>query len=393
MSEVYLNLGSHSYVVSISSGGVLEELGARLRALNIGEQVAVITSPIVRRLYGKKLESSLKGAGFEYIVVEIPDGEENKTFDQYIKAINQLVPFSKEKRTPIVNLGGGVVGDIGGFVAATFKRGVPYVQIPTTLLAQVDCAIGGKVGVNLPAAKNYIGAFYQPCAVLEDLSFLRTLPEREILSGLSEIVKYGLGFDQDLFEYVENHISDILGLDIQTIQHVIEKSCEIKARIIENDERDTLGIRQKLNLGHTIGHALEVATSYSVYSHGEAISIGMVCACEMANRLNILDQTSAERVEKLLVAAGLPVTISNGSIEHIIQALSRDKKLERGKIEFILPTQIGKTKIETGIPDALIEDVIEKRMVSLVSSDPKPLHVVHSLWGSKDNQPSRPAFF
>lgn len=364
-NQVHVDLGPRGYIISIYETGMLEQLGTLLQALSLGEQAAIITSPVVRQLYGSRLESSLKEAGFPYIIVEIPDGEENKSFERYGEAVGQLVSFNNEWRTFVVCVGGGVVGDLGGFIAATFKRGVRYVQVPTTLLAQVDCAIGGKVGVDHPKLKNSIGTFYQPKAVFEDLSLLRTLPKREICSGLAEIIKYGIICDPNLFEYVEDHLEGILSLDSQVLRHVVERSCEIKAGIVERDETDTQAIRAKLNLGHTIGHALEVATDYRVYRHGEAVSVGIVCASEIANVLQICDRESMQRIEKLLLAAGLPVKAFGGSVAEVMQALRRDKKNGGGKNRFVLPLRIGDVKIEEGVPEALIEDVLQKRMPSL----------------------------
>jgi 3-dehydroquinate synthase len=296
-----------------------------------------------------------------------PDGEEYKTIESWqslLVAANEIEEQS-ETRLLFINLGGGVVGDVGAFAAACYGRGRDYVQIPTTLLGHVDCGIGGKCAINftfgIGEAKNLIGVFHQPRLVLVDLKFLKTLPPREIRSGLAEIIKYGMIADAALFAFVEDKLSDILACHSATLEPVIEKCLRLKVDVVEKDERDVLGIRAHLNFGHTIGHALETATEYKVYTHGEAISVGMLCACEIAERLGKLDSSVTQRLETLLSRAGLPTKMS-ANADEVLEAMKHDKKFRAGVNLFILPTAVGKVMLEENIPMNIIRSVVEGRI-------------------------------
>jgi 3-dehydroquinate synthase len=267
---------------------------------------------------------------------------------------------AREKKVFVVNLGGGVVGDLGGFVAATYNRGINYVQIPTTLLAFVDCGIGGKVGINFNGAKNIIGAFHQPSLVFADLSFLETLSKRELRSGLAEVVKYGVIQSPKLFEFVEKNVDKIFSLDKAVIQEIAVESYSIKADIVARDEFDRKGIRARLNFGHTIGHAVESASRYA-YRHGESVSIGMVCANDIAVMRGLLSNGDAARVENLLVKIGLPVRMKNHNLSEILEFFWRDKKFVNGKNKFVLASQIGKTRIVDDVPMRVVERAIRNR--------------------------------
>lgn len=362
MRSIIVNLGSRSYTVSIDQSGLLSKVGKIIRDLNLGDYAFLFTNPTVNSLYGEKVKKSLESADYPVKVLTMPDGEEYKTLKVYEEKIAELTRFDNGVKPFIVNLGGGVVGDVGGFLAATFKRGIPFVQVPTTLLAQVDCGIGGKVGVNTDRGKNIVGAFYQPRGVFADMSVLATLPKREFCSGLAEVIKYGVIYDYQLFTYIENHLQSILSLDQSCLEHIVAKSCEIKASIVEKDELDDKDLRIMLNFGHTIGHALEVATDYSTYRHGEAISFGMVCAGEISVELGSFNRPDLERIENMLKAADLPIEVSDVSIKRIIEAVKHDKKSSSGHNRFVLPSGIGAGVVKSAVPNDLIESVLQKRM-------------------------------
>jgi len=344
----------------------LDTIGTSIKAMNIGESIFIITDSKVGALYAKRLIDVFKRAGFQDIdLAKFPNGEKNKNITTYSELMTKLAKFdgSLNKNILAVNLGGGVPGDMGGFVAATFKRGINYVQIPTTILANVDCGIGGKVGIDFNNIKNLLGAFHQPKLVFVDLSLLKTLNLREIRAGLAEVVKYGVIEDPSLLLDIGNHLKDILALNLDAIEPIVTKSYRIKARIVEQDEKDTKGIRMVLNYGHTIGHAVESAAGFK-YSHGESISIGMVCANDIAGELGIFSRQEAERIETLLSKIGLPVKIANCKLADIMRFLTHDKKSVNGANRFVLPLQIGKTEIKSAIPQELIKKVIKKRMTN-----------------------------
>lgn len=354
-----------SYNIVISSD-ILDKIGNIVKSLDIGKDIFIITDRKVGRLYGRRVTKSFKSAGFTDIgVIQITEGESSKTWDRYGKILEKIHDFDKyqEKKIVIVTLGGGVVGDMGGFAAGTYRRGVNYVQIPTTLLGQVDCGLGGKVGVNLKKAKNLLGLLWQPKLVFMDLTTLKTLDTREVKSGLAEVIKYGVIKDQNLFRYVEKHLDQILHCDFACLKHIILTCVKIKAKITEIDERDEKDIRIILNFGHTIGHAIEAASDYKVYKHGEAISIGMLCAGEIASRLSLFSNKDFLRLDNLIGKAGLPKKIRKCSVEDIMKSMRHDKKFVDGVNRFVLPVKIGKVKIVKDIEENLIKDVIRKRMV------------------------------
>ncbi|GBF34204.1 3-dehydroquinate synthase [Desulfocucumis palustris] len=344
MSEITVGLGDRSYNIFIRPG-CLNSLCDGLKKFNFSRRLLLVSNPTVYGLYGGALFKSLVGAGFEVVVGEVPDGEEHKSLFQAERLYDLAFSRELDRRSPVLALGGGVIGDLAGFVAATYLRGVPFVQIPTTLLAQVDSSVGGKVAVNHPAGKNIIGAFYQPVAVFTDLNTLLTLDPREIRSGLAEVIKYGVIADDGFFTWLEDNIERVLGLEAGAMEYVVEKSCRIKALVVQSDETEQ-GLRAILNFGHTIGHAVEALTEYKTYRHGEAVSLGMALAAELAANIGMLEQSTAERIEKLLVRAGLPVKLPlNMDRERIIDLLRRDKKVISGALTFVLPTGIGRVEI------------------------------------------------
>lgn len=353
-----------SYNIAIGSN-ILDKIGNIVKRLNIGKAIFIITDRKVGRLYAQRVTKSFKSAGFTDMgEIQIAEGESSKTWDMYGKILEKIHDFDKyqEKKIIIVTLGGGVIGDLGGFAAGTYRRGVNYVQIPTTLLGQVDCGLGGKVGVNLKEAKNLLGLFWQPKLVFMDLAALKTLDIREIRSGLAEIIKYGVIKDSNLFGYAEKHLNQILHCNFACLKHIILTCVKIKAKITEIDERDEKDIRIILNFGHTIGHAIEAASNYKVYKHGEAISIGMLCAGEIACRLGLLNNKDFLRLDKLIESAGLPKKIRKCSVEDIMKSMRHDKKFVNGANRFVLPVEIGKVKIVKDIDENLIKGVIRKRM-------------------------------
>jgi 3-dehydroquinate synthase len=263
-----------------------------------------------------------------------------------------------DRKSMVIAVGGGVVGDLAGFIAATYARGLTFVQIPTTLLAQVDSSVGGKVGINLPAAKNIVGAFWQPAGVLIDLDCLRTLPQREYVSGLAEVVKYGVSLDQDFFDFLEKNKAGLLARDPQVLEHVVARSCQLKASIVEQDEREQTGRRAVLNYGHTFCHAIETTTGYDRFLHGEAVAIGMVCAAGLAQRLGRFSVEASRRQTALLEALQLPTRASGLDVEQMLAAMQHDKKAEYGQLRFVLPTQLGQADVVGGIPLPVVREAI-----------------------------------
>jgi len=355
-----------SYNIVIGSN-ILDKVGKIVKNLNIGSKdIFIISDRKVGKLYAQRVIKSFQSAGFTGIgEIRIPAGESSKTWDTYRRILEKIYDFDKyqEKKIIIVTLGGGVVGDLGGFAAGTYRRGVNYIQIPTTLLGQVDCGLGGKVGVNLKEAKNLLGLFWQPKLVYMDLTVLKTLDAREMRSGLAEVIKYGVIKNPNLFKYVEEHLEQILHYDPICLKHIILTCVKIKAKITEIDERDEKDIRIILNFGHTIGHAIEAASNYKIYKHGEAISIGMLCAGEIACRLGLFSNKDFLRLDNLIGRSGLPKKIRECSLGNIMKSMRHDKKFIGGVNRFVLPVSIGKVKIVEDIKESPLKDIIKKRMV------------------------------
>lgn len=304
------------------------------------DKVSIITNPVVNKLYGKNVVLNLKKTGFISSVIEIPDGEEHKNLKTVSFIYDNLISHKMERTSPIIALGGGVIGDIAGFVSATYLRGVPFVQAPTTLLAQVDSSIGGKTGVNHSMGKNLIGAFYQPKLVLIDSDVLKTLPQREIQAGLAEVIKYGVIRDKKLFAFLEKNSADILKLG-KGIDYAIRRACEIKADIVEKDETEK-GLRAILNYGHTFGHAIESLTHYKEFRHGEAVAIGMVMAAGLSYKMGVCKYDVYKRIRAVIEAFGLPaLSPPEIDIDKFIKAMEMDKKVIEEKLRFVLVRDIG----------------------------------------------------
>ncbi|MHB8522621.1 MAG: 3-dehydroquinate synthase [Limisphaerales bacterium] len=355
MRVVKVPLGDRSYTIGLGPG-LLSSLGAHCRRLRLGSRCAIITDRNVARHYGLAARRALTRAGFEPLLITVPAGETAKNLLTVRTCYDQLAAHRLERGSFLVALGGGVVGDLAGFVAATYLRGIAFVQAPTTLLAQVDSSVGGKVGVNLAAGKNLVGAFYQPRLVLADLDTLRSLPLRELRAGLAEIIKYGIICDAALFRRLERDLPKLLQRDPRALAAIVARSCEIKAEVVGQDEKES-GLRAILNFGHTIGHALEAISSYGRFLHGEAIAIGQVAAARLSAVLTGLPEREVERVRTLFQRAGLPteIRLSTRQRRQLFAAMKLDKKVSGGEIGFVLAERIGKVVRGQNVPETLIE--------------------------------------
>ncbi|HEY3861924.1 MAG TPA: 3-dehydroquinate synthase [Verrucomicrobiae bacterium] len=344
MQTVNVPLGRRSYPIFIGSK-ILADLGPQCAQLGLGRRCALISDGRVAPLYAAKAAASLRQAGFEPLLVKVPAGETSKSLKMFQTCCDRLAGHRLERKSFIVALGGGVVGDLAGFAAAAYLRGIAFVQAPTSLLAQVDSSVGGKVGVNLKAGKNLVGAFHQPRFVLCDLAVLKTLPPREFRAGLAEVIKYGIIYDEPLFTRLERDLPKLLRLDGKVLAEVVARCCEIKAEVVRQDETET-GLRAILNFGHTIGHAIEAISGYGKYLHGEAISIGQVAAAKLSTRAAGFPAADAVRIEKLLARAGLPVSIKLSASRQnaLIAAMQLDKKVSDGQIRFVLARRLGQVE-------------------------------------------------
>jgi 3-dehydroquinate synthase len=354
MKKIRVKLGQNGYYIHIGAD-LLAQTGHLLKELGFNGKAVIITNPTVKNLYGISLRQSLIGNGFKTALLEVPEGEEYKSLDTAGRLYNELTEFGAERSTPVLALGGGVIGDVAGFVAATYMRGVPLVQLPTTLLAQVDSSIGGKVAVNHKQLKNEIGAFYQPRIVITDITTLQTLPPVELTSGLSEVIKYAIIKDKDFFTYLEEHLESIRALDEKSLEYIVAVSARIKAEVVEKDEKD-LGLRNILNFGHTLGHAIESVSDFKI-SHGQAVAMGMMVASGIANEIGVLENTCVVRIRKLLKRAGLMTKVPKLDLNQVLESAMHDKKVTGGKIRFVLPRGIGEVYITDEVNIKVVEKV------------------------------------
>ncbi len=359
MKTVTLTLSSGSYDVIVGSGA-LAESGYHLKRLGFKGKLAIITDTTVRMLYANALKQTLLASGFEVTILNGPDSEEEKSLDTAGRLYQELTDMHAERSTPVVALGGGVIGDLAGFVAATYQRGVPLVQIPTTLLAQADSSLGGKTAVNHGQLKNRIGAFYQPILTISDTNALKTLTKEQLSEGLCEIIKHGAICDADLFAYVESNLDRILECDDEALETIVSRSVEIKAEVVEQDERD-LGLRNILNYGHTIGHAVETVSDFQV-SHGRAVAIGMLAAAEISKRMGLLNKSDVARLEELLTRAGLLAPVSKMEVDRLIETMHHDKKIVEGKIKFVLLKAIGEVIVIDDTNLEMVKDVLSEKL-------------------------------
>lgn len=359
MKKIKLGLSVNPYDIVIGRN-ILSSLGKSIKELKIGLDAIIITNATIDKFYGKIVLASLKKAGFSVKSILVPDSEKAKTAKIALDVISQIAEYDKFKRPFIIALGGGVVGDLSGFVAAIYKRGIPVVQVPTTFLAQIDSSIGGKTAIDLPIGKNLVGAFYQPSQVYSDVKVLKSLTKRQILAGFAEAVKYGIIYDKKLFEYIELNYKKLLNLDLQSLDHVVQTCSKIKAKIVKLDERELKSIRTILNFGHTVGHAIEAACKYDKYNHGEAVALGMRIATDVSVKTKLLTQLKADKINNLLDLIGLPKQIKGVDFNKILDVMKHDKKFISGKNRFVLVVDIGKVKVVEGISINIVESSIKK---------------------------------
>ncbi|MGA7179631.1 MAG: 3-dehydroquinate synthase [Thiobacillaceae bacterium] len=355
MQTLSVDLGDRSYPIHIGPG-LLDR--ANLITPHLAqERVAIVTNTIVGPLYLEQLSRTMESAGVKVLPIILPDGEEYKDWETLNLIFDALLQNRAERKTTLIALGGGVIGDMAGFAAASYQRGVPFIQVPTTLLSQVDSSVGGKTGINHPLGKNMIGAFYQPRLVLADTDTLKTLPARELSAGLAEVIKYGLIWDAEFFAWLETNMEKLRALDADAISRAIYRSCEIKAQVVAQDERES-GIRALLNLGHTFGHAIEAGMGFGNWLHGEAVGAGMVLAARVSQRMGLINQSDLSRAEALIARAGLPVEAPALGVEKYLDYMGVDKKVEGGKIRFVLLRKIGEAFVAGDVPETILHEVL-----------------------------------
>ncbi|HPS03087.1 MAG TPA: 3-dehydroquinate synthase [Candidatus Sumerlaeota bacterium] len=360
MEEILVGLGDRQYPIRIGCDCVAA-LGAQAReALPRCDRIAVVSNPEIARLHGAAVLESLCQAGFNAELIEIPEGEAQKTVETVHRIWDHLIEHGYTRQSALVALGGGVVGDMTGFAAATYMRGIEFIQVPTTLLAMVDSSVGGKTGVNLTRAKNSVGAFWQPKLVFMDLVFLRTLPVEEFRSGFAEVIKHGVIRDADYFEFLEKNRERIFALDGEALVRVVAGSCRVKADVVAHDEREA-GLRAILNFGHTVGHALEALSGYGQVRHGEAVAIGMVAAARIARAMGVCtDEALTGRLERLIETSGLPACIQGLELQAVLDRMKSDKKVLDGHLRFVLPVKMGEVVIRNDVPREILSRVIEE---------------------------------
>ncbi len=358
MQTLNVDIGERSYLIHIGSG-LLDEIPSE-DIPKIGKRVAIVSNEIVAPLYLDKIKHTLQKVGVSETAIVIPDGEKYKTSETLNHIYDHLLSERCDRQTTVIALGGGVVGDLAGFAASTYQRGVPFIQVPTTLLAQVDSSVGGKTGINHPRGKNMIGAFWQPRMVLADTDTLQTLPERELSAGIAEVIKYGLIRDLPFLEWLERNMEQLMARDTGALEIAIERSCANKAEVVAGDELETAkeGGRALLNLGHTFGHAIETGVGYGEWLHGEAVAAGMMMATELSHRLGWLKDQDVERVSNLLQLAKLPVKGAAIGVERYLDLMGHDKKVIDGKLRLVLLKQLGQAVTWADTPQSEIRATI-----------------------------------
>ncbi|PWT74853.1 MAG: 3-dehydroquinate synthase [Proteobacteria bacterium] len=356
MQTVTVELGSRTYPIHIGAGLLQHpELIAPHLSQN---KVALVTNPVVGELFLDSLATGLSSMGVGVVPIVVPEGESHKTWETLNAIFDQLLAQRCERKTTVIALGGGVVGDLAGFAAAVYLRGVPFIQIPTTLLAQVDSSVGGKTGINHPAGKNMIGAFYQPRLVLADTSTLNTLPDRELSAGLAEVIKYGLIRDRAFFEWLDREMERLTARDPEALARAVRRSCELKAEVVAEDERET-GVRALLNLGHTFGHAIETGMGFGTWLHGEAVAAGTMLAARLSQKLGWLTNTDVSRISDLFRRARLPVTAPDLGARRYLELMGLDKKVEQGRLRLVLLESIGCARVTADFPQQSLDEVLE----------------------------------
>lgn len=370
MLTVQVSLSERSYEIQIGQKiltGLPERLSATLgkctHAIIIADQKLIVSDHAHNPSPCQALFQAFSQAGFRTSLLTVPSGEESKSIVQADRLWQALLSERADRGSAIIALGGGVIGDLAGFVAATFARGLPLVQVPTTLLSQVDSSVGGKTGINLPTAKNMVGAFWQPSLVVIDTLTLETLPSREFVSGLAEVVKYGIILKPRLFRFLEENVQRILKMDPETVMHIVAESCRAKAEVVAGDERETSGLRAILNYGHTFAHAIEAVSGYGSYLHGEAVAIGMHLAATCAARMGRVDSYFVERQKALLQQFELPVRCHGLDGQQLWDAMQHDKKVQHGSLRFVLPDRMGHVELVADVPRSLVLEVLQQEAV------------------------------
>lgn len=355
MQTLNVDLGQRSYPIHIGPG-LLSRADLLVPHL-LQPRVVIVTNTVVAPLYLEGLRTALQAHAIEVIPVILPDGESYKNWETLNLIFDALLTHRVERKTTLIALGGGVIGDLTGFAAASYQRGVPFIQIPTTLLSQVDSSVGGKTGINHPLGKNMIGAFYQPQVVIADTDTLNTLPDRELSAGLAEVIKYGLIGDLAFLEWLELNMAKLRARDPQSLQYAIARSCQNKAEVVAADEREA-GVRAHLNLGHTFGHAIETGMGYGNWLHGEAVGAGMVMAADASQRMGWLSEADVARTRKLIRAAGLPEVAPNLGVDTYLEFMGHDKKVESGKLRFVLLKKLGEATVSSDLPQATLRETL-----------------------------------
>jgi len=345
-------LGDRAYPIHLGTG-ILPQLAEMVRKSGVAGTIGIVTDSNVGPLYGDQVSAALQAAGFKTVLHTTPAGEPHKRMSTVEAICGTFLEGGLDRTSLIVALGGGVVGDVAGYVAASFMRGIPFIQVPTTIVAQVDSSVGGKTGVNHPLGKNTIGAFHQPLGVLIDMTLLQSLPERELRAGLAEAIKHGIIADEGLFQFMEDHAAKILAKDQEALAVPILKSCEIKSAVVAADEKEH-GARANLNYGHTFGHAIESVTRYETFLHGEAIALGMVAAGALSRELGLVDDGFVTRQRAIFEAYGLPVTWKELPMDDVIQAMQKDKKVRAGTLKFIVADRMGHVIHRTDVTEAQV---------------------------------------
>jgi 3-dehydroquinate synthase len=356
MEQLTVDLDTRSYPISIGEG-LLSQSELFASAIK-GTKVMIVTNDVVAPLYLQQCKNSLQAYAIDEVI--LPDGEQHKTLATFEVILSALLEKKHARDTTVIALGGGVIGDMAGFAAACYQRGVPFVQVPTTLLSQVDSSVGGKTAVNHPLGKNMIGAFYQPQSVIIDITCLKSLPESEFAAGMAEVIKYGIIYDGAFFSWLENNVEKIKTLQPEAITYMLKRCCEIKAEVVAQDEKEH-GIRALLNLGHTFGHAIEAEQGYGNWLHGEAVAVGMVLAAKTSLALGMINNSQAKQVSDLIEQFGLPLNAPEEmEFEHFAKHMQLDKKVLNGQLRLILPTSIGTSDIYSDVSEAVLRNVIEQ---------------------------------
>lgn len=350
MKTIHVALGERAYPIVIGSQAMLAQ--EALSVAIAGRTALIVTNDVVGPLYAEQMARTIRAIGKTVYIHTLPTGEQHKNFATLHTIFDALLENQCDRRTTIIALGGGVVGDMAGFAAASYMRGVPFIQVPTTLLSQVDSSVGGKTGINHPLGKNMIGAFYQPQLVLADLSALNTLPQNELSAGMAEVIKHGAIYDAEFFAWLERNMPQLMAKDEAALTHAIVRSCEIKAQVVAQDEKEQ-NLRAILNFGHTFGHAIEAGMGYGAWLHGEAVGAGMVLAADLSCRLGLLSEVDVARLRALVLAAGLPVEPPKLGIERMIELMKLDKKSDAGQIKFVLLNGLGQHNIRA-VPDDML---------------------------------------